>query len=155
MLKRRWLGYLLAYGMWAVVLALGIWFLLFSRETVLGIADALMTDTTSARYWRLTSLERFYVIGVGLVWTAIMIISEVYFRHGVSRGQLLQRFARILGPELLLIFIADAGLLVVMGFDAATWSRWLILIAELALGVIFVLVGRSAPSLRSDLLSGE
>ncbi|MBN1250184.1 MAG: hypothetical protein JXC32_21145 [Anaerolineae bacterium] len=153
MRKHIW-GEVLVYVLWAIVLALGIWVLLLSRNAVLSVFSMLDTEATTAREGRRTTLDRFYIIGAGLAWLALMVLSEFYFRNGLRRGQLLQRFARILGIELLLLFIIDAVLLLVIGVSATTWLRWLILGGELVLGVACLTFARPAPALLSDVRNG-
>jgi hypothetical protein len=153
-LKRIWRD-LLVYLLWAVVLGLGIWLLLLSRNAVLSLFSVLSTDVTTARQGKLETLDKFYVISAGLAWLALMVLTEFYFRNGARRGDLLYRFARILGVELLLLFVVDGVLLVIMGLGAATWLRWLILVAELALAVACLLFARPAPSPLSDIRRGE
>ncbi|MGC9522212.1 MAG: hypothetical protein ACP5HG_10095 [Anaerolineae bacterium] len=155
MRTRRWLQYVLAYAMWAVVLALGIWLLLLSRDAVVAVFSALLVEDSTARTWTIVSVERFYVIGAGLAWLALMILSELYFRNGVRRGRLFPRFARILGIELLLLFIVDFTLFALQGMGLEVWSRWLILGVELVLGVACVLLACSSPRLISDVRSSE
>ncbi len=145
----------MAYAVWIVVALLGIWFLLLSRNAVLGVFAALVGHETLTHLHQIRALERFYLIGMGLAWLAMVIAAEVYFQNGVQRGQLFERFARLLGVVVLLIFVADATLLIVQGLGAADWSRWLILGVELALGVFCVRAARASPSIVSDFLIGD
>jgi hypothetical protein len=144
--KRRWIRYPLVYAMWLAILLLGIWFLLISRDALLGLIDVLMADETTSHTWRLISFERFYLVGAGLVWLVVMVFSELYLRRGVARGKLVPRFARIFGVVMLLVFVSDAVIFALQGLTGG-WLRWLILAVELALGVICVREGRKAPSI--------
>ncbi len=154
MQKRRWMGYLLVYVMWLAILLLGIWFLLISRDALLGLADALMVDETTAHTWRLISLERFYLVGTGVVWLAVMVFSEAYLRRGVVRGQLVPRFSRIFGVVILLVFVADVTLFALQGLQGG-WLRWIIPVVEIALGVVCVREGRKAPSVWADIKASD
>ncbi len=141
--------------MWALVVALGIWILLVSHSAFLGaIATRVSQDSTSG-FWQYTALERFFVVGIGLAWLVLVTLSESYLRHGVKRGDLFRRFARFVGPGLLLLFAVDATLLFMQGLSSAAWTRWLFLGAELVLGVWFLKTARSSPSILSDLLVGD
>ena len=157
MRKQIWIRHLLAYLAWAAVLALGIWVLLLSRDAVLGVVATLTADTPSvvARTWRLTAVERFYVIAAGLVWLAMMVAVEFYFRNGIHHGQLRQRFARVFGAEMLVLFVSDAVLFVVQGLGTVVWLRWVILGAELVLGVLAAELGRSAPAILRDIKKSD
>lgn len=143
--ERRWILYPLVYAMWLAILLLGIWFLLISRDALLGLIDALMVDESTSHAWRLISFERFYMFGAGLIWLVVMVFSELYLRRGVARGELVPRFARIFGVLVLLVFVVDAIIFAMQGLPGG-WLRWLILAVELALGVICVREGRKAPS---------
>jgi hypothetical protein len=150
MQKRRWMGYPLVYAMWLAILLLGVWFLLTSRDALLGLVDMLDVNETTSHAWRLISMERFYLVGAGMVWLVVMVFSEAYLRRGVARGRLVSRFARIFGVVVLLTFVADVTLFALQGFQGG-WLRWLIPAAELALGVVCVREGRKAPSVWADI----
>ena len=148
-------GYVLALVMWAVVVALGIGVFLVSHTAFVGfIAPRVAQDSTSG-FWQYAALERFFIVGAGLAWLVIVTLSEPYLRHGVERGRLFPRFARIMGPGLLLLFTADATLFVLQGMRAGSWTRWLFLAAELGLGIALVVLARPSPSLLSDLVVGD
>ncbi|MGC9467872.1 MAG: hypothetical protein ACP5HS_04725 [Anaerolineae bacterium] len=152
MRKLAWLNHLLVYLLWAIVLAVGIWLLLLSRNALFEVVGVLYVGDSLQRARQLNSLEKFYSLGAGLAWLAMMIVSEFYFRSGARRGRLLERFARVLGVELLLLFVIDAALVLVRGPGSVTWSRWLILGSELVVGVACVLFARRAPSITSDIV---
>ena len=54
----------------------------------------------------------------------------------------MKRFARVTGPILLCIFVADLILFWLQGIGYDDWLRWLILLAELIMGSVLVLYGR-------------
>jgi hypothetical protein len=154
MREQKLLKYLLVYAMWAAILGLGLWFLLVSRDALLGLLASLMEGRSTSDTWRLISAERFYMVGAGLIWLALMVISESYLRRGVRRGLLWERFARIFGVELLMLFVADAVLFVLQG----AWGsllRWLILAVELGLGIGCVRYARPAPPLWADMKASD
>ena len=138
---KKGLGYVIAYLAWAVTMVLGVWFILISREGVLG-ALALYAGDSPPRIWQARFLDKAYMIAVGLLWLVLLIVTEEYFKRGVPQRDLMRRIAIVVGPELLLIFVADAGLLLLQGIGGAGWLRWLILGSELVIGIALVLVGR-------------
>jgi hypothetical protein len=148
-------GYVLALVMWAVVVALGIWVFLVGHTAFVSFIATRVTQDSTSGFWQYAALERFFIVGVGLAWLVIVTLSEPYLRHGVERGRLFRRFARIAGPALLLLFAADALLLVLQGMHPGLWTRWLLLAAELGLGIALVVAARSSPSILSDLLVGD
>jgi hypothetical protein len=133
--ERRWVDYIPAYLAWAVVAALGVWFMLISRNSFLGVLSAVYVKDSIQRAWQVRFLDKVYFIAVGLLWTIVVVITEAYFRRGAGRPDLGQRIAKVVGIELLLIFGADVVLLILQGFNVNVWQRWLIVISELALGI--------------------
>jgi hypothetical protein len=133
--ERRWVDYIPAYLGWAVVAALGVWFMLISRNSFLGVMSAVYVRDSIQRAWQVRFLDKVYFIAVGMLWTIVAVITEAYFRKGAGRPGLGQRIAKVIGIELLLIFGADVILLILQGFNVNIWQRWLIVISELALGV--------------------
>ena len=55
---------------------------------------------------------------------------------------MLKRFARVTGPILMCIFLVDLILFGLQGFGGGDWLRWLILSAELVLGLMLILYAR-------------
>ncbi len=153
--KCTWLSYVLVYVMWVLVLALGIWVLLVSRDAIVGVASLVFVQVSSARAWRISAVEKYYVLGAGFVWLGLMVFSELYFRNGVRRGRLIPRIARFLGAELLALSVFDAILFVTQGLPAEAWLRWLILGSELAFGVICLVIARPSPRVISDVQAGD
>jgi len=133
--KRRWVDFIPAYLGWVVVMALGVWFMLISRNSFLGVLSAVYIRDSIQRAWQVRFLDKVYFVAVGLVWTVVTVITEAHFRKGAGRPDLGQRMAKVVGIELLLIFGADVILLILQSFNANVWQRWLILISELALGI--------------------
>lgn len=136
-MKRTWPGYVLAYLMWIVVMALGLWFLVISRSGVLGALAKFYVGDSATRAWGAGFYDRMYLLAVGLLWLVLSVVIESYFRKGVRRRQLLRHFARVAGPESLLIFAADLFLLWLQGWSAG-WLRWLILGCALLVGLLLV-----------------
>jgi hypothetical protein len=139
--KRIWPSYILAYLMWAVVLALGIWFLVISRSGLLGAFATFYVGDPVSRAWRGRLYDKAYIIAVGLLWIVLMVVTDAYFREGVQRRELLKRFARVTGLEILLIFAADLFLFWLQG-GGGTWLRWLILGGEMVAGLLLLVFAR-------------
>jgi hypothetical protein len=72
-----------------------------------------------------------------------MIIVEEYFRVGVQKGGLWTRFARVTGPLVLAVFGADLILCWLQGIGSYDWLRWLILAAELGVGIALLVWGKT------------
>lgn len=150
--KRSWLVYVGTYLAWAVVVALGFWLLILSRQVFLQVAARYVGDDI-VRGWQVRFYDKVFFIIVALFVLALFTLTEAYLRQGIKRRNVVQRFAKISSVELLLLFVLDVVLMLLYGFGASGWSRWLILMAELALGVVFYLIGRVA--LRAKLKPNE
>jgi hypothetical protein len=147
--KRIWPSYVLAYLMWIVVLALGIWFVVISRSALLGAFATFYVGNVVSRTWQGRLYDKVYIIAVGLLWLVLMVVAEAYFREGVQRRELLKRFARVAGLEILLIFAADLFLFWLQG-GGGTWLRWLILGGELVAGLLLLVFARLPRASRQD-----
>jgi hypothetical protein len=130
--------YVVAYALWIVDLGLTIWFIIISRSGLLGLLS-LIYHYGDVRYNYVAGfIDKFFWITFGLGWLAFMIFSEGYFRVGVQKNVLLKRFARVTGSILLCIFAVNLILLWVKGVGQGSWLNWLILAAELGLGIILL-----------------
>jgi hypothetical protein len=128
-----------AYIMWIADLAIALWFLLLARNDLTSFL-ALFYKEGNLTYGHMVEfIDKLFTIILGLGWLALMIIGEEYYRRGVQVGDLFKRIARITGPLVLAVFIADLILFALQGFGSGTLMRWLILAVELgiAAGLIY------------------
>jgi len=126
---------ILAYGMWIVDMALAFWLAFLSRNVLLEIL-ALFYQKESWSYPRwVVVIDRFYTLVIGLGWLVFMIVVEQYIMTGIKKGNLLLRIARVTGPVLLAIFVVDLVEIWLQGIGSGSWLRWLILAAELTVGI--------------------
>ncbi len=140
---KQWLSYILAYLMWTLNLLIGVWFILISRQFLLFFLGVNYVGDNMARGWQIGFLDKVYLIVLGLTWLIFMILMEDDFKKSVKKKILMRRFTRIAGPEFLLVFLADLGLLILQGPNAAVWLRWLLLLIELGLAAVCVWYTRS------------
>lgn len=147
MAKRRWLQVLSMYLLWAIIIVLGFWLLLVSREAFLMGASYYVGDDI-VRGWQVRFFDKAFFIAGGLFVVILFSLTEGYLRGGLEKQDLFKRFAKTTGIELLLIFVFDLILVLLQGTAAGGWTRWLIVLAELALGVAFSQIGRSASKMR-------
>jgi len=147
---KQGLSYILAYVMWTLNLAIGIWFILISREFLLDLLGINYAGQNIGRGWQVEFLDKVYLIILGLAWLAFMIVIEDDFKKSVRKGILIKSFTRIAGPEFLLVFLADLGLLILQGPYSAIWLRWLLLLVELGLGAVCIWYTRSQRKGESD-----
>ena len=139
--QNKVLKYLIAYGMWLVNLGLATWLLLITRPVLLVIPTLLFDPDDYFYPGRVETFDKFLTLFLGIGWLAFMVISEEYFRAGALKGSLSKRIARVTGSILLCIFVVDSILFGLQGF-AGDWSRWLIRLAALVIGLGLVLFSR-------------
>ena len=136
MAAKQWLHRALAYLAWAGLLVGGLWLLLLSREVFVSVFAVLYAGGPSWLRWRVSFLEKVFLLAAALLWMAFMILSEAYLETGVREGHLGHHVARLAGPELLAVGTADLSLLLLQ--HGAVWLRWLILGIEFAAGGLLV-----------------
>lgn len=134
--------YAIAYGMWIADLGLAIWLFFISRTSLVGILALFYEPGDLAYSHAVDVIEKVISIILGLGWLAFSIVTEDYYRTGALEGNLLKRFARVTGPVLLCIFIVDLMLFWLVGIGGDNWLRWLILAAELGIGIVLVVAGK-------------
>lgn len=134
--------YAVAYGLWIVDLGLSIWLFFISRTALLGLL-ALPYEEGNFQYAKIVNLvDRIFVVVAGLGWLIFSIVTEERYRTGALKENILKGFARFTGPILLCLFIVDLILFWLQGISAGNGLRWLILAAELSLGLAMVVSGR-------------
>ncbi len=140
-------NYALAYIMWIVSFLLWLSFMFLSREAITRLLTLYYLDGSFTRMKVLQFFNQGYFYILGLVGLVLMIIVENDFRVAVKKGTLYRRIARLIGPQLLLLGIANIGL--ALG-RPTTILDWLFLFVELILGIGLIwLSGKLKPRLAS------
>jgi signal transduction histidine kinase len=143
MIKKS-MQYVIGYLMWVITLVIGAWFGIISWEGFQSLLTLFYVRNSPTYAARANFYRIVFFIVIGLLWGLLMIISEESYRKGVLAGNLTQRVAIIIGPLLLLSFLADTVLLLVTGIQNSFWLRWLIVLVELAAGIGLVYYARTA-----------
>ena len=146
MIIKKSINYVIAYALWIVTILLGLWFVLLARSGFQGALATFYIRGSVTYVQRARFFDQVFVLVMGLLWLALVVITEWYFRSGAQRPDLLKRFARVAGPVILLVFVADLFLFWLQGLSSGNWLRWLILAGELVIGIVFLLYAKS-PSL--------
>ncbi len=141
---RSGLRYTVAYLMWFAVLASGLWLALVCRETLLEVLARYAGESTKY-LWQARFFHHCFIVVTGLCWVILTVAVEEYFRRGVQRRDLVRRFAKVAGPMLLFILVADLCLLGLQGGSSSGW-RWLSVVGECVIGLSFLLFGRFSRS---------
>lgn len=144
---QQWSGYLLAYTMWIVSFLLWLGFMLLGRDALLGVLGLYYIGESFQRRFQAQLVDRVFVFGTGLIWVILMILVENYFRTGVKKGDLGRRVGRVLGPQVLLIFLADAVKAIWVDPIPLPWIRWVLLAVELTVGVGTIYLSSRKPHL--------
>lgn len=134
--------YVSAYLMWIVDLGLTFWLIFISRTVFLGIFALFYKEGEWVYSRRVDLADKVFLLILGLGWLVFMIVAEAYFRAGALRDDLFERFARVTGPVLLGIFGVDLILFWLQGVGGGDWRRWLILAAELGIGIALLVSAR-------------
>lgn len=138
----------LAYILWAVTLALGAWLALRGRE-VLGTFLGRYFVTEQGQFLRLKQANLLSIVVpvvLWLLWFVMMIVTEEYYRKGLVKHLIWQRFAKVVGILLVLIFTFDFLQNLMLGASTVGWLRWVVTIAELLVGVVLIYVSRKKPA---------
>lgn len=128
-------GYAIAYLMWIVSFLLWLVFMLIGREMLNGMLGLYYIGESFQRVNSAKMFDRIFMLGTGLIWVVLMIAVENYFRRGVAAGDLWRRIGRVIGPQVLLIFVVDILKAVFVDPTPVYWLRWVICAAELIFGV--------------------
>jgi len=141
MAKTRWLEYVWFYLLWTVLIAMGFWFLILSRETFLTGAAYYAGDSFT-RGWQTRFFDKVFFLSAGIAVLVYFYATEGYLRAGIEKHDMLRRFSKTSGWMLLVIFVTDFILLALQQFAGGVWLRWIVLATELSLGVALSWLGR-------------
>lgn len=96
---KRTLSYILCYIFWIISTATTFLLFLAGREFYLKVMAFVIRDR-----WIGNALDKFLFVGIAILWLAIVIYIEAYYRAGIKKGDLAQRFLFVTGIELLCLF---------------------------------------------------
>jgi hypothetical protein len=142
MKANNWGKMLIAYGMWAVFIFLGIIFLVVSRNSLSSYLDAYYIQGIFQRGKEAQFINQAYFFVFGMALLILMIVVEEYFKNGARKNKLARRIARVMGIEMLFIFAASAANMALMGYSLLLT---LVLVAELALAALLIWFGFKIP----------
>jgi hypothetical protein len=126
-------GYIVAYMFWIIVLLIAFLFALISQSALELAAAKYYINDKFMHQMMIRFLDKTYLFILGLVWIILMVVVEEYFRTGVKKGVLIQRFALVFGIEMILIFVFDFSLWGLQNWVLST-DRIFLLVSELLLG---------------------
>lgn len=130
------LAYVLCYTFWAITVASTFLLLLAGREFYLKIMAFVIESG-----WVGSAIDKFLFIGIGILWLAVVIYAEVYYREGIKRGDLVRRFLFVVGIEALILFIFHTIPLAIAGVGF-TPVEIIIALGELGIAIVLLSVTR-------------
>ena len=138
MKSKLWGKYLIAYGMWAVFILLGILFLVVSRNSLSDYLNGYYIQDNFQRGKEAQFINQVFFLVFGIVLFIFTIMVEEYFKNGARKDLLGHRIARVMGIEILLICAVSFANAAMNGFSTLVS---LVLVLELAVGVFLVWLG--------------
>ncbi len=139
----------IGYVLWIADLALALWFAYLCRQDVLVFFAQLYFKGKWSQEKQVV-VDRTFTILLGLGWLVFMIIVEEYFRVGAQKGILWPRFTRVTGYLALAVFGANLILFWLQGVGRNEWLPWIILAAELAVGIALITLKRNKVPSKSN-----
>jgi len=146
-MKKLWVKYVIAYGMWIVFTLAGIWFVIFSRNSFIGLLNLYYVQEEGLgkfqRGMEVQFLDKVYLLVVAFAVLILMIVVEEYFKRGAQRGDLAKRIFMVFGREMLFIFAASLASAFLLGFSPLIW---LLLAGEFLASIIMIYLGIKLPA---------
>jgi hypothetical protein len=136
--KQNWAKYLIAYGMWAVFILLGILFLVVSRNSLGEYLNSYYIQGNFQHGKEAQFINQAYFLIISIVLLIVVIVVEEYFKNGARKDKLASRVARVIGIEILVICAVSTANAFMLGFSPLIL---LMLVGELALGAALVWFG--------------
>jgi hypothetical protein len=141
-MKKIWVNYAIAYGMWVVFILLGVVYLIVSRSSLMGLLSTYYIQGHFQRGKEADLINQAYFLVFSLILLILTIVVEEYFKNGARKNRLPQRIARVMGIEMIFIFGASLAAAVLSGFSALVI---LVLVLELLLGLSLIWLGYKIP----------
>ena len=139
---RKFLKYVLTYSLWIINFGLAAWLAFITRTVLFAVPSLLFHPGNFQFPKRAEVMDKLFTILLVIGLITFLVITQEYYLKGVKKGDLIERFARITGPIFIGIFIVDSILFYMQGIDPSNWYRLLIILAELALGILLIIYSR-------------
>ncbi|MFN2233049.1 MAG: hypothetical protein ACK2U1_02385 [Anaerolineales bacterium] len=139
---RKFFMYVLTLSLWIIDFGLATWFAFITRTVLFAVPSLFFHPGNWQFPQRAEVMDTVFTLLLGIGLLAFLVITQEYYFKEVQQGDLIERFARITGPILIGIFIVDAVLFFMQGFDPSNWYRLLIILAELGVGIILIITSR-------------
>lgn len=112
--KARWHHYVLVYFYWFITVVMAFGILFMARTAFRTLLFNIMTTGLQGQAMA-NLLEKILILVIAVVILCFIIFTEDYFYKAVGQKLLLNRFLRILGIELLVLFVFNTIIFVPSG----------------------------------------
>ena len=137
---RRISSYVLCYLLWGITIALAFLNLIVARNLYLTIMGVL-----SVHPWSAGAIDKISFLFLGIVWLALTIFSEYYYRESISKNRLWKSFSLIMGIQLLFLFAAHFVPFLLVGVRSFTWIDYILFTGELGGGLVLIAIRKVRP----------
>jgi hypothetical protein len=103
---RNFLEQILIFLAWAVVTALAFVVMFVGRSTMITVLALAYVGDSVRRGWRVRFFGQAYYVVAGLAFLIFIFVIDGYLKDGRARHDVLRRFFRATGIELLTLFVA-------------------------------------------------
>jgi hypothetical protein len=141
-MKKLWFKTVLAYGMWFVFILLGIWILIVGRNDLSEWLSRYYIQDNFQRSKEAQFFNQAYFFVAGLILFILTIVVEEYFKHGARKDELAKRISKVMGIELLFLFVVSLISAYLVGFSPLVW---VVLGAEFVVSVVLIWLGVKKP----------
>jgi hypothetical protein len=107
MKTRHLMNHIAVFFAWAINSALAFWVMVVVRNALLVSLAVFYVGESNPRAWRARFWDRAFFVFAGLALLIFLFASDGYLKDGIPKGDVLRRFARLLGVQLLILFPAD------------------------------------------------
>ena len=150
-LIKQIIPYLLCYLLWVITAALAFLNLLVARRLFL-----VLLSVFSVSSWSATAIDKVSFIFLGVVWLGLVVFSEYYYLHSISKNRLWKSFSLVTGIQLLFLFAVRLTPSLIVGVRQFTWVNYLLSVGELGGGIVLLVIAFHSSSHRSAIrISGR
>lgn len=112
---RGFLGQVLIFLAWAVATVLAFVVMIVGRSSLITVLAITYVGDSMQRSWRVRFWGQAYYVIVGLAFLIFLFVVDSYLKDGRAHHDVLRRFLRVTGIELLILFVADLAVTLTQG----------------------------------------
>lgn len=116
--------YAVAYATWIISLLLWAGFMFLARDAITNLLGLYYYQDSFQRKKEIQFFMQAWIFVTGIIWLIMMVIVENYMREGVKKKNLAKRVGKVIGPELLLLFLTVLALAFSQQFNHFPLIGW-------------------------------